>query len=200
MVRSMYPRRSLRIATPVVHTMKRSRTPGGDTAGQSLDPAEDYGVQVPRMDVPGSDIHGALAAGSVVIDKCLSRMFVAAYLLTGCARQAEAVVLESIQKLDVQATRDGCLSWKAIAGAIGRGGGASEPAPDQAPAKLLPVELLRVLRLSPRLRQCFVLRMLMAMPRHYCAGLLRIDAEQVDADSCQAARELANMVAEEAAN
>jgi len=197
----MYPRRSLRISTPVVYTMERSRTPGGDTAGQFLDPADDYGVPVPRMEVSGTDIRGTdLAAGSVVIDKCLSRMFVAAYLLTGSAKKAEAVVLASIRKLDIQATRDGCLSWKAIAGAIVRRDRDSEQAPEEPPATLLPVEMIRVLRLSPRLRQCFVLRMLMSMPRHYCAGLLRIDAEQVDADSCQAARELANMVAEEAAN
>jgi hypothetical protein len=64
----------------------------------------------------------------------------------------------------------------------------------------LPVELLRVARLSPRLRQCFVLRVLMAMPRRYCAGLLRMDAEQVDANSCLAAQELANMAAVEATN
>jgi hypothetical protein len=181
--------------------MERSRTPGGGAAGRSLDPAEDYGVPVPRMDVSGSVISGTdLAAGSIAIDKCLSRMFVAAYLLTGSPIQAEAVVLESIRKLDIQATRDGCLSWKAIAGAIVRGDCDSEPASEETPATPLPVELARVLRLSPRLRQCFVLRILMAMPRHYCAGLLRIDAEQVDADSCQAARELANMVAAEAAN
>jgi hypothetical protein len=58
----------------------------------------------------------------------------------------------------------------------------------------LPVELLRVLRLSPRIRQCFVLRFLMAMPRQYCADLLRIDAEEVDANSCLAAQQLASIV------
>lgn len=76
----------------------------------------------------------------------------------------------------------------------------AEPTPGEAPAKALPAELLRVLRLSPRLRKCFVLRILMEMPRHYCAGLLQMDAGQVDANSRQAARELANMAARETTN
>jgi len=40
----------------------------------------------------------------------------------------------------------------------------------------------------------------MTMPRQYCAGLLRIDAEEVDANSLLAAQELANFAAVEAAN
>ena len=51
------------------------------------------------------------------------------------------------------------------------------------------------MRLSRRLRQCFVLRVLMAMPRQYCAELLRIDAEQVDANCSLAAVELARLAA-----
>ncbi len=132
-----------------------------------------------------------------MIDRSLSKMFVAAYLLTGSARQAEAVVSESIQQLDVDATRAARLSWKAIAAAILRAEPNSEPVADEAPVAL-PVELLRVARLSPRLRQCFVLRVLMAMPCHYCAGLLRMGAEQVEANSSLAARELAGIMAGEA--
>jgi hypothetical protein len=197
----MYLKTRLHLA-PMVHTMERSLTPGLDMANEFRDLAEDYGVPVPRMDGSGTlaEIQGtALEAGSVVIDKCLSRSFVAAYLLTGSAKQAEAVLSESIQHLDIAATRDGCLSWKAIAAAIKRGGADSESTLDEAPPAL-PAELLRVLRLSPRLRQCFVVRLLMAMPRHYCAGLLRIDARQVDAYSCLAAQELARIVAREAEN
>jgi hypothetical protein len=168
---------------------------------ESFEPTADYGVSVPQMDWPDADVPGtALTAGSLVIDKCLSRLFVAAYLLTGSARQAEAVMLESIQQLDIKATWDGRLSWKAIARAIMREDADSEQTPGEASATLLPVELLRVLRLAPRLRQCFVLRILMAMPRQYCAGLLHIDARQVDENSRLAARQLANMVAGDAAN
>ena len=200
-VRLMYPTTRPHLSPPMVYTMERSLTPGRDMAGKIPD-SEDYGVPVPRMksSSTAADSEGtALAAGSVVIDKSLSRMFVAAYLLTGSVRQAEAAVSESIRQLDIAATRDGCLSWKAIAAAILHGDRDTGQTAGETPAAL-PIELLRVLRLSPRLRQCFVLRVLMAMPRHYCAGLLRLDAEQVDADSCLAAQELARTMAGEATN
>src|ERR1035438_7383164 len=98
----MYPRRSLHPSTAVVYTMRWSGTPGRDMAGEFVDSAEDYGVTVPRMD--GSNLQETnLVAGPLVVDKCLSRMFVAAYLLTGSTKQAEAAMLESIRQLDIQA-------------------------------------------------------------------------------------------------
>jgi hypothetical protein len=196
----MFPKMRFHLSTAVVHTMERSRKPARDMAGEFPESAEDYGVPVFRMENPVASLEGTgLAAGSIVIDKCFSRIFVAAYLLTGNATQAEAVTLESLERLSIHATWNGCLSWKAIAAAIVPEDPDSEPAPDQAPASF-PVELQRVLRLPPRLRQCFVLRVLMAMPRHYCAGLLRMDAEQVDANSCLAMQDLARMVTGEAPN
>jgi hypothetical protein len=177
--------------------MERRRVPGCDTATELADPAEDYGTPLLRTDCAAGAAYARgtpLEAGSVVIDNCLSRIFVAAYLLTGSARQAETAVSESIQQLDINATRGGWLSWKAVAAAIVRDDAEAGQAPEQPPVPL-PVELLRVVRLSPRLRLCYVLRVLMAMPRQYCASLLRIDAEQVDTDSCLAAQELATMAA-----
>jgi hypothetical protein len=135
------------------------------------------------------------AAGSVLIDLCFPRMFVAAYLLMGSARQAEELMLESVRHLDSKATLNGCLSWKAITGAIARS--AADSAPDGAAPIQLPNELLRVLRLPCRLRRCYALRVLMAMPRQYCAGLLRIAVEQVDVNTFLAARELSEMASGE---
>jgi len=181
------------VSTAAVPAKGRCRNPGGDRAGESFDSVEDYGVPLPRMDGSrtAADIQGtAFAAGSLVIDKSLSRIFVAAYLLTGSARVAEGVMLESRQPLDIDAIRSGCPSWKAIAAAIVRGNPSLEETPGDA-SPMLPSELLPVLRLSPGLRQCFVLHVLMAMPRHYCAGLLRIGAWEVDANSRLAARKLA---------
>ena len=187
----MYPPKSYLPSTAVVFTMGRSHTPSLNTTGQSFDCADDYGVPVPGMNASANIQETVSAAGPVVIDKCLSRVFVAAYLLSGSAHHAEGIVLESIQQLDIQAVRSGCLSWKSIAAATLRGDPNSGEKLDEASA-LLPIELQRVLRLSPGLRQCFVLRVLMAMPRQYCAGLLRIDAEEVDVNSYLAARELAS--------
>jgi hypothetical protein len=138
----------------------------------------------------------AIEAGSLVIDNCLSRVFVAAYLLTSSAKQAEAVAAESIRKLDIDAIRRGRLSWKAVRGVIARGTPEAEQTLGGQPLGL-PVELLRVSRLSSHLRQAYVLRVLMAMPRHYCAGLLRIHAEQLDANCSLAAQELARIATAE---
>ena len=196
----MFPTNRLHQSNALVLTFGRPRMPGLDSA-ELPDAPEDYGVPVPGVDGSDRNVHGTdLTAGSVLLDNSLSRMFVAAYLFTGSARQAEAVILESIQQLDVRTTRNGSLSWKAFTGALLRGGPASARTPDEASAPRLPVELRRVLRLSDSLRQCFVLRVLMAMPCHYCAGLLGMDAEQVASFSRLAARELAEMAAAETAN
>jgi hypothetical protein len=195
----MYSKTRLPLSNAVVYTMERSRAPGCGAASELPDPAEDYGIPLLRTDCAAGAAYAqgtALEAGSVVIDRCLSRIFVAAYLLTGSAKQAETAVSESIQQLDINDTRGGWLSWKAVAAAIVREDPDARQTPEAAPVAL-PVELLRVLRLSPSLRPCFVLRVLMAMPRHYCASLLRIDAEQVDTDSCLAAQELAAIVVAE---
>lgn len=176
--------------------MDLSRARGYDAAVEPADRPGDYGVPLLPTGCPANAAQtrgNGFEAGSVVIDKCLSRIFVAAYLLTGSAIRAETAVSESIQQLDIDATRGGWLSWKAVAAAMLREDADAQQTPHEAPVAL-PVELLRVLRLSPRLRQCYVLRVLMAMPRHYCASLLRVDAEQVDADSCLAAQELARAV------
>ena len=120
--------------------MERSGTPGHDMTGNVVDFAEDYGVPVPGMggSAVASNIQGTdLEAGSLVIDRCPSRMFAAAYLLSGSVRQAEAVLSESISQLNIKATRDGCLSWKAIAGAILRGDPDLEPPATKRPSHFL---------------------------------------------------------------
>ena len=73
----MYPKRSLPLSTAVVFTMGRSRTPVRDMAGEVFDSAKDYGIPVPRMDGSGAIAkiqRTASAAGSIVIDKCRSRI------------------------------------------------------------------------------------------------------------------------------
>jgi len=155
---------------------------------------EDYGVLVSSIHASSADLDGtALEAGSVVIDGSISRTFVAAYLLTGSARRAEQLVIDSIRRLDVQAIRSGRLSWKALDAAFLEGDSEPEQAPDETPSVHLPAELSRVLRLTARRRQCFVLRFLMAMPRAYCAELLRIETADVDIHCTLAARELTEL-------
>jgi DNA-directed RNA polymerase specialized sigma24 family protein len=49
------------------------------------------------------------------------------------------------------------------------------------------------LRLEPARRRCFVLRMLVAMPREMCARLLELDAGEIDRHVSRAAEDLAVM-------
>ena len=163
-------------------------------ASKCMDWREDYGVPIAWTQSSTTDFDAtALQAGSVVIDGSLSRIFVAAYLLTGSARRAEQLMLGSIRQLDIQRVPGGRLSWKALGAAFLESGSEPEQTPDDTPWMPLPAELRRVLRLSTRRRHCFVLRFLMAMPRAYCAGLLRMDAAEVDALCALAARELTDM-------
>ena len=190
----MCPERNQPHPAAAARAVKPPDLPGRGLAGRHIGPVEDYGVPVREMRPPGTNVHGiGLTTGSVLLDRSLSKIFVAAYLLTGSEKQAECLVLESIRGLDIQSFRNGRLSWKALDAAIAWEGAGSEHAAGAAPSMRLPVELARVLRLSPRLRQCFVLRFLMAMPPAYCAGLLRLETEQVDANCALAARELAKM-------
>ena len=48
---------------------------------------------------------------------------------------------ESIRQLDIQATRAGCLSWKALDGALGQDGAGARQTPDDALPAELPNEL-----------------------------------------------------------
>lgn len=54
----------------------------------------------------------------------------------------------------------------------------------------LPLELQRVLRLPTDLRQCFVLRLLVAMSREFCARVLGLDVAAFDHKVCLAAQTL----------
>ena len=63
--------------------------------------------------------------------------------------------------------------------------------------RALPAELQRVLLLPRDLRQCFVLRLLMGLPRERCAQLLGVDIAQVKHMTAMAAIELAEIAARE---
>ena len=188
----MYLRMRFHLSTAMAPAMERPFVPGLAARDEFSEPAGDYGVPVPRGSgaAAGTEETG-LAAGSVVVDRCLSRTSVAAYLLGGGAAGAESLPPEGPRRLPIDAIRDGWVSWKAVPAAVPGKLDSQPPSPGS--PEFLPVELQRVLRLSTRLRQCFVLRFLMAMPRQYCAGLLHIDAEEVDANCSLAAQDLARM-------
>jgi DNA-directed RNA polymerase specialized sigma24 family protein len=110
------------------------------------------------------------------IDGTTSRAFLAAHLLTGSAEQAESAVMEAVDSWDPDDDSEEALFERVLNIALR---GPISDAPDS-PASFLPPELQAVLRLSPQLRRCFVLRILAGLSRQVSARLLRVDCRRVD--------------------
>ena len=105
----------------------------------------------------------------------IDRAFLAAHLLTGSPEQAECAVLEAIASWGPDGSEDELLN-KVLHVAVR---GAAEDAQSLAneadsPDASLPVALQAVLRLAPLVRQCYVLRVLVRLPRKVCSSLLLV--------------------------
>jgi hypothetical protein len=97
-------------------------------------------------------------------------------LLLGCdTTTAEAAVLDGIGAGDDVSHQS--LLIEAVGFTLGRREN-SAAGPDA--IQLLPTELLRLFRLPPRPRDCFVLRILLGIPSEAGAGLLNISVTEFD--------------------
>jgi hypothetical protein len=115
------------------------------------------------------------------IQQTIGRAFLAAHLLTANAEQAESAVVEAMETWDPDDDRDEVLFQQVLGSALQ----AVECAPSStnhpdSPGSGLPAELQVVLRLTPHLRHCFVLRILVGFSRHICARLRHLHSHQVD--------------------
>lgn len=130
------------------------------------------------------------------LSESLRMTFVTAILLTGSVKHAEMAMLEGIRSLDIDATLEEELLLSIVSAALGpRQWSGRRPPEEMAYASsLLPVELQRVLRLPIDLRHCFVLRLLLAIPREFCARVLGLDVGAIDRDTSLAAQVLAQIV------
>jgi hypothetical protein len=125
----------------------------------------------------------------------LENAFIVGLLLTGNIEQAERAVLESVECPcpDGQSGED--LFRRVILFAVD----AKEMSPNHSPedlkaaSSILPFELGCVLALPPALRQCYVLRVLVEMPREICALILHMESSQVRQRTQAAMLELAEM-------
>lgn len=120
-------------------------------------------------------------------ESALDHAFLTAYLLTASEELAEAAVCEAIDSWD--AIDDPCVFRRSVVEAslrrMPRNHGQRGPA-----RPWVPPELQRVLELSPPLRECFVLRILVGLTRETCAILTAIDCESIDRYSAQGAMSL----------
>jgi DNA-directed RNA polymerase specialized sigma24 family protein len=131
-----------------------------------------------------------------VADQALSKIFVTALLLTGNAKQAEGAVVEVIRRLDFDDASDEALLRSTVDASLERRDVIPQLPPDalERASPALPLELRNVLHLSPELRRCFVLRVLIGLPREVCARLLHLGVGEVDERTCNASLSLAGVL------
>jgi hypothetical protein len=131
------------------------------------------------------------AANQVLQRLGINRIFLAAYLITGSAAQAEHAMLEAIDSWSADRSESDLLE-QTIRAALQPKDEQAQPAGNRADPECgrLAGELQAVVRLSPQLRHCFVLRVLVGMSRQACSQLLDLTRQGVDQHTCAAMRSL----------
>ena len=125
-------------------------------------------------------------------DVSLSPAYLAAILLTGSAQSAEQAVARGLEATDMNSTNEELLRATVIASTeIMHSAKQYEVVVRGVP--FLPIELQNVVQLPTRVRQCFVLRLLLAMPEDFSARLVELDAGALNRNIALAAQALAQV-------
>lgn len=116
-------------------------------------------------------------------------------------KRSEAAMVEAIRSWDIDEATDEGLLRVTVAVAMARPWNYRPQSPLEiaGASSLLPLELQRVLQMPTALRQCFVLCLLMSVPRNFCAWLLGIHARKVDQDASLAAQMVVRIIQAEKA-
>jgi hypothetical protein len=119
------------------------------------------------------------------------RAFITALLLTGRVEQAEDAVIEAIGQFDTEQSTAEQLLTLTVAAAIKK----SHAIPQSSEvvmnrSSILPWELNSVTYLSPYLRHCYVLRILLGWSREISARFLQLETGQLDEHTQAAAARL----------
>lgn len=130
---------------------------------------------------------GARFTGEPPLAWILPECFWASYLLTGCAGLAEKAVEEAISIWNPAEDSHNQLLFKTVRAAL-RLWPSFLPSKGRTPAIEIPIpsELCTVMKLSPPIRSCFVLRVLIKLPVWSCAQLLKVSVSEVEQNSCAA--------------
>lgn len=126
---------------------------------------------------------------STSLEYALHRAFLTAILITGSAERAEAVLTRTLAAWDSAERLEELLLPNTIVAAVCEPEGSAVPLGGEdveSALLMLPPELGGVLRLPPRLRMCFVLRVLLEISRQACARLLDLSVHRVDRYTCEA--------------
>ena len=125
----------------------------------------------------------SLSKGIVQMSKdelqhALTQAIVTAYLITGSARQSEAVVTKAIPRWEPEKGVRSLLELVAVLAVKYERGACDEWS--------LPAELQNIAQLPRSVRRVFVLRILLGLPRDVCANTLGQSPDRVDQQTCAA--------------
>ena len=113
--------------------------------------------------------------------------FIAGLLLTGSVERAETAILESVRMSCPDDIFGESLFRRVVHYSIDQQvNGTNKPGELDRASSILPFELRCVLSLSQQLRYCYVLRILIGLPREVCAWLLHLEMSQIDQHTCTA--------------
>jgi hypothetical protein len=123
----------------------------------------------------------------------MGRVLTAAVLLSGDLTQAEDAVADAILSLDTDDFETEAFLMCVLILSIQRSRNFSKRSIRKRGeiSVTLPEELQNVLNLSLMLRHCFVLRVLLGLPKETCGQMLHIDDDEVEKSVSSAAVELA---------
>ena len=129
------------------------------------------------------------------LDGAIAKAFFTALLLTKSPQRAEAAVAESIDYLNPEEPFEEAVLRGAVCAAIYASAGALPPNQQEEEAALaaLPRQLRGVLGFTPNLRRCFVLRILLQLPREVCVRILHLTMKEIDQYTCEALWSLINL-------
>jgi hypothetical protein len=131
-------------------------------------------------------------------ERTIRRAFHAANLLTADPEQAERAIVEAIGLWNPSADPKGRqIFGHALTVAVRRrqdrvSSETDEVTPRRPP---LPDSVQAVIGLSPELRHCYVLRILIGLSSRVCARLLDLDVRRLDENTCEALRSLPSVIA-----
>ena len=132
-----------------------------------------------------------------VTSKGICNAFLTALLVAGDSEQAEAATAYAIRSINRPGGSDEAVIVAALTAAISSS--REQPATSwdlDGELSFLPPALKRLSRLAMDHRHCFVLRMLVGLPREECARVLACPPKQVDECTCAAMVKLATGKAE----
>jgi hypothetical protein len=123
----------------------------------------------------------------------MGRVLTAAVLLFGDLTQAEDAVADAILSLDTDDFETEAFLMCVLILSIQRSRNSSKRSIRKTGeiSVTLPAELQNVLNLSLKLRHCFVLRVLLGLPKETCGQMLQVDDDELEKSVSSAAVELA---------